>query len=990
MSLNDRRGSIWRRWEPHIHTPETILEDQFSSEDPWEDYLSAIESSSPVIEVLGVTDYWSVDRYTDVRAYKESGRLSAVRLLFPNVEIRFAIGTDSGSPINAHLLISPDDPDHVLRAQRFLGSLTFRAHGEVFRCTSDDLKRLGMAHDTSISDEGKALETGANQFKITLDTLKEALESSDWAQRNVVIGVVAGTGDGTSGLQSDASLTTLRREIESLAHVIFSGRPGDREFWLGRRAMAVSELEATYGGPKPCLHGSDAHSLDRVGQPADDRFTWIKGDPTFESLWQACIEPDTRSFVGQSPPSGALPYQTIDSIALSNAPWCKTPEIPLNPGLVGIIGARGSGKTALADLIATAAQSPESENNDRSFLRRAASHLVDLETTLTWCDGAETAAVGGSAPTQADAPRVQYLSQQFVERLCSADGGMTAELLREIERVIYDEHPSDTRIGTTNFQELLSVKAGRARQARDRNREAIADAIEQLSQEREKDAALPELRNQHQAAEQALTSDKSARGALIVGGSTERTERLNQISTAIDERQLRLDSIERRKQALVSLRDSVDDFRARRAPSLRRELARAHADAGLTDEDWEQFDVQFVGDVDALIARYIDSVDGERTTMLGPPSPVDEIKTDTRYVADGAELGTVPLAALRNEAERLRKLIGIDDRKANQLRALDEKIARAEIALAQLGDRIKDAEGADARIDTLNNARRDAYGGIFDAFGEEEKELESLYAPLRATLDGSEGVLAKLTFSVRRDVDVAGWAEEGEDLLDLRTAGPFKGTGAVLEIARSELLDAWQRGSSADVSRAMAAFRDEHDKALLEHAPPAARASNSAFWEWGSTVATWLDSTDHVAIRYGVQYDGVDIEQLSPGNRGIVLLLLYLSIDRNDDRPLIIDQPEENLDPKSIFDELVERFRTTRMRRQVVIVTHNANLVVNTDADQVIVASAGSHRPGDLPEIQYTSGGLENPEVREEVCKILEGGERAFRERARRLRVDLR
>jgi predicted ATPase len=131
----------------------------------------------------------------------------------------------------------------------------------------------------------------------------------------------------------------------------------------------------------------------------------------------------------------------------------------------------------------------------------------------------------------------------------------------------------------------------------------------------------------------------------------------------------------------------------------------------------------------------------------------------------------------------------------------------------------------------------------------------------------------------------------------------------------------------------------------------------------------------------------VDIQQLSPGTRGIVLLLLYLAIDREDDRPLIIDQPEENLDPKSIFDELVSRFRHAKLRRQIVIVTHNANLVINTDADQVIVATCGAHRSGQLPEITYASGGLENPDIRQQVCEILEGGEDAFKERARRLRI---
>jgi energy-coupling factor transporter ATP-binding protein EcfA2 len=127
----------------------------------------------------------------------------------------------------------------------------------------------------------------------------------------------------------------------------------------------------------------------------------------------------------------------------------------------------------------------------------------------------------------------------------------------------------------------------------------------------------------------------------------------------------------------------------------------------------------------------------------------------------------------------------------------------------------------------------------------------------------------------------------------------------------------------------------------------------------------------------------------SEGQSDIVLLLLYLALDDGDDRPLIIDQPEESLDPKSIFDELVGLFLDAKSKRQVILITHNANLVVNTDADQIIVAQVGPHKPGELPPITYLSGGLESKNIRTAVCDILEGGERAFQERARRLRVRL-
>ncbi|MCZ7682478.1 MAG: ATP-binding protein [Sandaracinaceae bacterium] len=184
---------------------------------------------------------------------------------------------------------------------------------------------------------------------------------------------------------------------------------------------------------------------------------------------------------------------------------------------------------------------------------------------------------------------------------------------------------------------------------------------------------------------------------------------------------------------------------------------------------------------------------------------------------------------------------------------------------------------------------------------------------------------------------------------------------------------------------AMDAFRKEYVKDFRSSRPRSIPARDER--QWLQSLAEWLYSTDHVRVEYGIRYDGTAIEQLSPGTRGIVLLLLYLAIDQHDRRPIIIDQPEENLDPKSVFEELVPHFRAARKRRQVIIVTHNANLVVNTDADQVIVASSVASSVDALPTISYDAGGLENPRIRKSVCETLEGGERAFLERERRYRL---
>jgi hypothetical protein len=155
----------------------------------------------------------------------------------------------------------------------------------------------------------------------------------------------------------------------------------------------------------------------------------------------------------------------------------------------------------------------------------------------------------------------------------------------------------------------------------------------------------------------------------------------------------------------------------------------------------------------------------------------------------------------------------------------------------------------------------------------------------------------------------------------------------------------WETGNPTTVTAAMTTFRSENQDALLERSP-VPKADQADYREWSKRFAKWLYSTEHIKIQYSIDYDGVDIRKLSPGTRGIVLLLLYLALDDADDRPLIIDQPEENLDPKSIFDELVGLFREAKNKRQVIMVTHNANLVVNTDADQIIIAQVGPHPPG--------------------------------------------
>ncbi len=268
---------------------------------------------------------------------------------------------------------------------------------------------------------------------------------------------------------------------------------------------------------------------------------------------------------------------------------------------------------------------------------------------------------------------------------------------------------------------------------------------------------------------------------------------------------------------------------------------------------------------------------------------------------------------------------------------------------------------------------------MFSALIAEEEALKQLYKPLRERIE-ADARLQKLSFVVQRVVDIEAWAARGEKMLDLRRP-PFQKHGALAEFARNELLEAWLSGTPNDARDAMKVFVEKHASEAMK-----VLAQENSPLEFGD----WLFSTDHISMKYGIEYEGVDVASLSPGTKGVVLLTLYLGLDEWDPRPLVIDQPEENLDPRSVYTDLVPFFRAATRRRQVIMVTHNANLVVNADSDQVIVANADRISPMELPTIRYVSGGLENPAIRAEICNLLEGGEDAFIRRGQRygLRVD--
>lgn len=153
---------------------------------------------------------------------------------------------------------------------------------------------------------------------------------------------------------------------------------------------------------------------------------------------------------------------------------------------------------------------------------------------------------------------------------------------------------------------------------------------------------------------------------------------------------------------------------------------------------------------------------------------------------------------------------------------------------------------------------------------------------------------------------------------------------------------------------------------------------------------------DYYYIDYDLIKDDDRLVNMSPGKMGIILFQLFLHLSKSE-YPILIDQPEDNLDNRTVYKELNDFIKQKKIGRQIIIVSHNANLVVSTDSENIIVANQkGQDSSGDQQSHQfaYVNGAIEysyideskrdvlsKRGIREHVCEILEGGQEAFEKR---------
>ena len=304
-------------------------------------------------------------------------------------------------------------------------------------------------------------------------------------------------------------------------------------------------------------------------------------------------------------------------------------------------------------------------------------------------------------------------------------------------------------------------------------------------------------------------------------------------------------------------------------------------------------------------------------------------------------------------------------------------------SLKFLEKQLRDLNVIPGKLTTERATQLDRAKAIHSEIASLATVYRTLYAPVQKFIDTNPIARDKFHLNFEVTIGMGDFEEMFSQFINRGAAGSFCGVEEGSKLIREIM----RRHTMGEESEAIA-FLDElmdalhNDKRGAKPIP----VSVVAQLRKGQTALGLYDyifSFEYLKPRFRLRMGQKELNQLSPGERGTLLLVFYLLVDK-EQIPLIIDQPEENLDNQTVFELLVPCIKETKQRRQVIIVTHNPNLAVVCDAEQIICASldkAGNHR------MVYLAGAIENPEINKAIVDILEGTRPAFDNRESKYEV---
>lgn len=918
--MNDPKGSRFRKWDLHLHTPATVLNNNFqgsTQDEKWDNFIRKLEESD--LQAIAVTNYFCINGYEEILQKKGEGRLTNIKLILPNIEFRISQPNRQNEHIHLHVLFSDVAQVSLSKIQDFLNRLSLTNTASDDRqlyCKSDDLTTVG--YDRAL---------------VNFEVLKKQLsEDFNHLRDYVTIGVFRGRGSARADSGGRGGAFAI--EIDKFSDIIFGKEQKDVDYFLKTDRYTESK-------PKPTIYASDAHELENIGL----KFSWIKANATFEGLKQILYEPKTRVKIQEEKPEEKTDYLVIDKVRYINQGDAKTfydKWIELNNHLNSIIGGKSAGKSLLLYNIAKTIDLEQSKKKIEfcqltDVLERNSTHDFEVQ----WKDGFSCKLSDDTAETRRN---ITYVPQMFINRLVEEKGesslnNLILDVLLQHEefKIFYwsTKKQISEKLQTINTSvlELFSLRDSSKQTMNELfelgDKKAIKGEIEKITRDIKRLKDKSGFSEKESKLYEQFLKDKANKEKEIT--------RIDNLLTNIGEFKEYINELP--EIISFNIEEKVDEIKL-----------------SILDDDEEALNLldKIHKNIDSSLRKFIQSQVSSEFDILN--------KYKSKLAKTKEELSTIE--------EKLKPYL---EKFKNQdlLKSLQRKLLEQEALLTNIKTTEKTLKKLDENIKKIESQIIEYYQNLYDLYLAIVNKLqEDIYKKITKEIE----LKSQLTF------DAYKFEIQFTSMLDKR-------------VNLQRISNLWDENNEFVFDEAIHIKNIQATLKKLLEGNVTLRSGQSTT----DTVMKLLD--DYFYIKYDLVHKGDTIAQMSPGKRGLILLQLIMHLS-NAKHPILIDQPEDNLDNRTVFKELNDFIESKKINRQIIMVSHNANLVVSTDSEEVIVANQDGQQIGRNNrdyKFEYVTGALENSfedltnkgilyqkGIKEHVCEVLEGGEEAFKKRQRK------
>lgn len=737
-----------------------------------------------------------------------------------------------------------------------------------------------------------------------------------------------------------------KEDIAKAIHIFEMGKETDCE---GYEKHVIPYLIGKIEKHIPMIICSDNHN---AGEYKAKQNLWIKADPSFEGLKQILFEPQQRVAIQKEKPDFKEDKLLIDSVQFVDATNQFNPApIFLNENLNVIIGGKSSGKSILLYHIANTLLA------DRSFLKKEGigdkyrfnKNNENFNFQIT-TKGGFTQLMNRPGDENSIIPEIKYIPQNYLVKLAEPQENKKGSALNKIVRDLINEDKESSN----DYDDFLSKV-----RVNDKKRESLIDNyFDLLGKVKNLEDQLRTKSNRDILEKNIISNTVKVEGLNKSAGLT--TDQIAQYNVF----QKELEQIQTKRENSMSDLRKVSEF----SSEVVDQLTAIQNKQTLVNNSLETAEFQsLLATTSAQLATILQSY----SLIL---QKVEIVRTDDRnHLKIQSEVSDLfrELATKKTEVEK----------------KLEPYLQNVEIKkqIELIVKSINDDKAAVQAIDQLNKE-------IAECRKQAKEEKEKLFALYRATYQEYVNIVSLLkirTVDLEKDglvisglikFNFSNFNKSLEEFSDGRK-GHYKNYGIYSEGKSS--LDEY------DLSKLIADLESMFDSIIKGDYALVGRTEPKV------AVKTLLN--DYFFDYWEIKYRKDKLGEMSTGKASFVILMLIVGLSKSK-APILIDQPEDNLDNRSITSDLVEYLRNKKLERQIILVTHNPNIVVNADAENIIIANQKGQNDTETSSqytFDYINGSLENTfakidtekdllkcmGIREHIADIVEGGKEAFKKR---------